>query len=213
MEANSLKELFQGLIPPGSAILQGTVTKDDPLEITAANDSKLVISGEQLIVPWHLTDYTTHADYTMGDKGELRDETYTKVDGEHQHVDSRGGDTSKVKHKHYVEKLNAYKMTLKVYTIITVAIMAVALVVVAACMIRLGYKALLAEWAIEAITKAEKEFVGTKLGEARLAVVVSWLRAKVPAPLRFLVTDSMIQKVVQMTFNAAKAGLEVLKDA
>ena len=54
-------------------------------------------------------------------------------------------------------------------TIITVAIMAVALVVVAACMIRLGYKALLAEWAIEAITKAEKEFVGTKLGEARLA--------------------------------------------
>ena len=58
-------------------------------------------------------------------------------------------------------------------TIITVAIMAVALVVVAACMIRLGYKALLAEWAIEAITKAEKEFVGTKLGEARLAVVVA----------------------------------------
>ena len=88
-------------------------------------------------------------------------------------------------------------------TIITVAIMAVALVVVAACMIRLGYKALL----------AEKEFVGTKLGEARLAVVVSWLRAKVPAPLRFLVTDSLIQKVVQVTFNAAKAGLEVLKDA
>ena len=56
-------------------------------------------------------------------------------------------------------------------TIITVAIMAVALVVVAACMIRLGYKALLAEWAIEAITKAEKEFVGTKLGEARLVTV------------------------------------------
>ena len=92
-------------------------------------------------------------------------------------------------------------------------LMAVALVVVAACMIRLGYKALLAEWAIEAITKAEKEFVGTKLGEARLAVVVSWLREKVPAPLRFLVTDSLIQKVVQVTFNAAKAGLEVLKDA
>ena len=94
-----------------------------------------------------------------------------------------------------------------------IQIMTVALVVVAACMIRLGYKALLAEWAIEAITKAEKEFVGTKLGEARLAVVVSWLRAKVPAPLRFLVTDSLIQKVVQVTFNAAKAGLEALKDA
>lgn len=51
----------------------------------------------------------------MGDKGELRDETYTKTDGGHQHVDSRGGSTTTVKHKHYVEKLNAYKMTLKVY--------------------------------------------------------------------------------------------------
>ena len=51
----------------------------------------------------------------MGDKGELRDETYTKVDGGHLHVDSRGGNTSEVKHKHYIEKLNAYKMTLKVY--------------------------------------------------------------------------------------------------
>lgn len=98
-------------------------------------------------------------------------------------------------------------------TMVVWAVLVAAAVVVALCMIRLGYKSLLAEWALEAIDKAEKEFVGTKLGEARLAVVVSWLRAKVPAPLRFLVTDSMIQKVVQMTFNAAKAGLEVLKDA
>ena len=64
------------------------------------------------------------------------------------------------------------------------AIMAVALVVVAACMIRLGYKALLAEWAIEAITKAEKKFVGTSWAKPvwRLS---SWLRAKVPAPCAF----------------------------
>lgn len=115
MNETSLKQLFQGMIPVGSTILRGTVTKDDPLEITAVNDSKLIISGNQLVVPWHLTDYTTHADYTMGDKGELRDETYTKMDGGHQHVESRGGSTSIVKHKHYVEKLNAYKMTLKVY--------------------------------------------------------------------------------------------------
>lgn len=115
MNETSLKQLFQGMIPVGSTILQGTVTKDDPLEITAVNDSKLIISGNQLVVPWHLTDYTTHADYTMGDKGELRDETYTKMDGGHIHNDSRGVPTTNVKHKHYVEKLNAYKMTLKVY--------------------------------------------------------------------------------------------------
>ncbi len=79
--------------------------------------------------------------------------------------------------------------------------------------IRFGYKALLIEWAIDAISKAEKEFVGTKLGEARLAVVVSWLREKVPAPIRFLVTDDLIRKAVQTSFNAAKSGLEVLKNA
>lgn len=115
MTDTSLKQLFQSMIPVGTAILQGTVTKKDPLEITATNDSKLIISGNQLIVPWHLTDYTTHADYTMGDKGELRDETFTKMDGKHQHTDSRGGPTSIVEHKHYLDKLNAYKMTLKVY--------------------------------------------------------------------------------------------------
>ena len=76
-----------------------------------------------------------------------------------------------------------------------------------------GHKALLIEWAIDAISKAEKEFVGTKLGEARLAVVVSWLREKVPAPIRFLVTDDLIRKAVQTSFNAAKSGLEVLKNA
>ena len=64
-----------------------------------------------------------------------------------------------------------------------------------------------------AISKAEKEFVGTKLGEARLAVVVSWLREKVPAPVRFLVTDDLIRKAVQTAFDAAKSGLEVLKNA
>ena len=50
MNETSLKQLFQGLIPVGSTILQGTVTKDDPLEITAANDSKLIISGNQLYI-------------------------------------------------------------------------------------------------------------------------------------------------------------------
>ena len=89
-------------------------------------------------------------------------------------------------------------------TMVVWAVLVVAAVVVALCMIRLGYKSLLAEWALEAIDKAEKEFVGTKLGEARLAVVVAWLR--------FLVTDELIRKVVQVTFDATRKGLEVMKN-
>ena len=41
MNETSLKQLFQGMIPVGSTILQGTVTKDDPLEITAVNNEYL----------------------------------------------------------------------------------------------------------------------------------------------------------------------------
>ena len=64
---------------------------------------------------------------------------------------------------------------MNIVTAVAVILMISVLTVVA---IRFGYKALLIEWAIDAISKAEKEFVGTKLGEARLAVVVSWLREK-----------------------------------
>lgn len=98
-------------------------------------------------------------------------------------------------------------------TICILGIVILIMAVLSVVAIRFGYKALLIEWAIDAISKAEKEFVGTKLGEARLAVVVSWLREKVPAPIRFLVTDDLIRKAVQTSFNAAKSGLEVLKNA
>ena len=51
MAETTLIYILVTMIPAGSAILQGTVTKADPLEITAENDSKLIISGNQLIVP------------------------------------------------------------------------------------------------------------------------------------------------------------------
>ena len=99
---------------------------------------------------------------------------------------------------------------MSVMNIVTACIVILIMAVLSVVAIRFGYKALLIEWAIDAISKAEKEFVGT---EARLAVVVSWLREKVPAPIRFLVTDDLIRKAVQTSFNAAKSGLEVLKNA
>ena len=89
---------------------------------------------------------------------------------------------------------------MSVMNIVTACIVILIMAVLSVVAIRFGYKALLIEWAIDAISKAEKEFVGTKLGEARLAVVVSWLREKVPAPIRFLVTDDLIRKAVQTSF-------------
>ena len=65
---------------------------------------------------------------------------------------------------------------MSVMNIVTACIVILIMAVLSVVAIRFGYKALLIEWAIDATSKAEKEFVGTKLGEARLAVVVSWLR-------------------------------------
>ena len=85
---------------------------------------------------------------------------------------------------------------MSVMNIVTACIVILIMAVLSVVAIRFGYKALLIEWAIDAISKAEKEFVGTKLGESRLAVV-----------------DDLIRKAVQTSFNAAKSGLEVLKNA
>ena len=60
---------------------------------------------------------------------------------------------------------------MSVMNIVTACIVILIMAVLSVVAIRFGYKALLIEWAIDAISKAEKEFVGTKLGEARLAVV------------------------------------------
>ena len=56
---------------------------------------------------------------------------------------------------------------MSVMNIVTACIVILIMAVLSVVAIRFGYKALLIEWAIDAISKAEKEFVGTKLGEAR----------------------------------------------
>ena len=53
---------------------------------------------------------------------------------------------------------------MSVMNIVTACIVILIMAVLSVVAIRFGYKALLIEWAIDAISKAEKEFVGTKLG-------------------------------------------------
>lgn len=66
-EANSLKQLFQSLVPDPLGIFQGTVVSASPLKIQAANDEKLIIPALLLIVPKHLTDHTVDADFSIGE--------------------------------------------------------------------------------------------------------------------------------------------------
>ena len=62
----SLKQLFQSMSVSGIEFLQGTVISASPLKIQITNDEKLIINERITIVPWHLTDYTTQATYTVG---------------------------------------------------------------------------------------------------------------------------------------------------
>ena len=57
-ESQSLKGIFQGLIPTACELLQGTVISTSPLKIQIANDSKLIIGAAITVVPKHLTTHT-----------------------------------------------------------------------------------------------------------------------------------------------------------
>lgn len=57
MQPTSLKAMIQGLQPDPLMALQGRVTSENPVSVTAVNDAKLIISGGALLVPKELTDH------------------------------------------------------------------------------------------------------------------------------------------------------------
>jgi len=55
----SLRELMRAAVGIcTSGVIVGKVSKADPIEILVENDAKLILSGDNLYVPKHLTDYT-----------------------------------------------------------------------------------------------------------------------------------------------------------
>lgn len=62
-KATSIKQIFQSMIPESSTVLEGTVVKTSPLNIKLANDSKMILSSNSLVVPKHLTDYQLEVDF------------------------------------------------------------------------------------------------------------------------------------------------------
>lgn len=85
MDKTSLKQMIQGMVPDGAGVVEGTVTKADPLEITLTNDAKMILSANSLIVPEHLTDHEIEADIMM-DEGVLHAPTGEEEEkGGHEH--------------------------------------------------------------------------------------------------------------------------------
>ncbi|MBQ3551694.1 MAG: DUF2577 domain-containing protein [Clostridia bacterium] len=81
----SLKQILQSMSVGGIEFLQGTVISVSPLKIQITNDEKLIINERITIVPWHLTDHTTQATYTVGG-GALDSETNVVASHSHKLV-------------------------------------------------------------------------------------------------------------------------------
>ena len=119
-ENESVKQMFQGLIPDGEGVIQGTVTQVGPLIIQALNDPKLILPEPILIVPFHLKNYSTSIDITwQGNYGTALVDSQTFKDGEHPHGKSgeHGGHMSgDGKHTHpedegaHINHLNTFNI-------------------------------------------------------------------------------------------------------
>ena len=112
-EAQSIMSIIRGAtMSEDGSVIEAKVIGVNPLKVQATNDDKLILNAGSLVVPWHLTDYTTKVTYRL-DKGTLDSETYN--DGAHGgHV---GGDGTHVNH---LKTFNLYKGTMTVYNALKV---------------------------------------------------------------------------------------------
>lgn len=112
-DAQSIMSIIRGAtMSEDGSVIEAKVIGVNPLKVQATNDDKLILNAGSLVVPWHLTDYTTKMTYRL-DEGTLDSETYN--DGAHGgHV---GGDGTHVNH---LKTFNLYKGTMTVYNALKV---------------------------------------------------------------------------------------------
>lgn len=112
-EAQSIMSIIRGAtMSEDGSVIEAKVIGVNPLKVQATNDDKLILNAGSLVVPWHLTDYTTKMTYRL-DEGTLDSETYN--DGAHGgHV---GGDGTHVNH---LKTFNLHKGTMTVYNALKV---------------------------------------------------------------------------------------------
>lgn len=79
-ENTSLKQMLQSIYPNAPCVIEGIVSRAKPLQITLANDMKMTLGINSLVIPKNLTDHTI----TIAiEKGMLN--SVTDLDGEHSH--------------------------------------------------------------------------------------------------------------------------------
>ena len=83
----SLKAIFQSMVPNGGGIIQGTVIKESPLQISLANDDKLTLTENNTVVPRELTNYEVEMDMNIEFYGRRKVKVYNALKkGEKVHI-------------------------------------------------------------------------------------------------------------------------------
>lgn len=101
-EQTSIKGLFQGMVPKSIALVHGIVIKASPVAIQLANNQKMVASGQNLIVPRHLTNYRSKISIDPCSPPALKGST--AMESLHKHPNPEGGKTGLgEEHKHTLD--------------------------------------------------------------------------------------------------------------
>ena len=61
-QPTGIKQAIQSLLPDAPRVVDGTVVQEAPLQVALANDAKMVLGENALIVSQHLTDHAATAD-------------------------------------------------------------------------------------------------------------------------------------------------------
>ena len=115
---SSIKELIQSLIPESTAMVMGVVTASNPIKIQVLSNLKMVAQGNILIVPKHLTNYTTTADISLGALDGLTSmESHAHEDGSHGgHTEGNGGHShNDGTHRHALHQLSVTGATITIH--------------------------------------------------------------------------------------------------
>lgn len=90
---------------------------------------------------------------------------------------------------------------------IALALMALGFISLAVGAVRLGYKQYVKHWALELVTIAEDSIMGSGQGAKKKKKVFDALRAACPSWLRLIITDEVLDAVIEKAVSMMKKAL------
>lgn len=96
---------------------------------------------------------------------------------------------------------------------IALVLMLVGFISLAIGCIRLGYKQYVKEWAVELVTIAEDSIMGSGQGAKKKAQVFAMLRGALPDWMKPIITDEVLDAVIEKAVSLMKKALAEKKPA